>query len=78
MARTPTGQRQLLDRMTVSLIPRTVEELEQLTEKTGMSKTDIVNRAISLYAFVTQQLDSGQELLVRDLQSREVQRIQLL
>jgi hypothetical protein len=63
--------------MSISLIPRTTEELEQLHEKTGMSKTDIVNRAISLYAFVTEQLDAGQELLVRDPQSREVQRIQL-
>jgi Ribbon-helix-helix domain len=78
MARTPSGQRQLLDRLSVSLIPRTVEELEQLHEKTGMSKTDIVNRAISLYAFVTEQLDSGQELLVRNPQTGELQLIQLL
>ena len=78
MARTPSGQRQLLDRMSVSLIPRTVEELEQLHEKTGMSKTDIVNRAISLYSFVTEQLDSGQDLLVRDRHTVELQLIQLL
>ena len=78
MARTPSGQRQLLDRMSVSLIPRTVEELEQLHEKTGMSKTDIVNRAISLYAFVTEQLDSGQDLVVRNRQTGELQLIQLL
>jgi Ribbon-helix-helix domain len=78
VARTPSGQRQLLDRMSVSLIPRTVEELEQLHEKTGMSKTDIVNRAISLYSFVTEQLDSGQDLLVRDRHTGELQLIQLL
>jgi hypothetical protein len=78
MARTPNGQRQLLDRMSISLIPRTVEELEQLHEKTGMSKTDIVNRAISLYAFVTEQLDSGQDLLVRNRETGESQLIQLL
>jgi hypothetical protein len=78
MARTPSGQRQLLDRLSVSLIPRTVEELEQLHEKTGMSKTDIVNRAISLYAFVTEQLDSGQDLLIRDRQTKKDQLIQLL
>jgi hypothetical protein len=78
MPRTPNGQRQLLDRMSVSLIPRTVEELEQLHQETGMSKTDIVNRAISLYAFVTEQLDSGQDLLVRDRQTGELQLIQLL
>jgi hypothetical protein len=77
VARGSSGERVAVDRMTISLIPRTVKELEQLQEKTGLSKTDIVNRAISLYAFVTEQLDSGQDLLVRDRQSGEVQRIQL-
>ena len=77
MPRTPSDQRQLLDRMSISLIPRSAEDLEKLHEKTGLSKTDIVNRAISLYAFVTEQLDSGQDLLVRDRQTGEVERIQL-
>ena len=52
--------------------------IEQLHERTGLSKTDIVNRAVSLYAFATEQLASGQDLLVRDRQTGEVQRIQLL
>jgi hypothetical protein len=51
--------------------------LEHLHEETGLSKTDIMNRAISLYAFVSEQLDSGQDLLLRDRQSGEMQRIQL-
>jgi Ribbon-helix-helix protein, copG family len=78
VGRAPSGQRQLLDRLSVSLIPRTVEELDQLHEKTGMSKTDIVNRAISLYAFVTEQLDSGQDLIIKDRQTGEQQKVQLL
>jgi hypothetical protein len=78
VARGSNGQRVAIDRMTISLIPRTVKELEQLHEKTGLSKTDIVNRAISLYAFATQQTDSGQDLVIRNRDTGEQQLIQLL
>jgi hypothetical protein len=77
VARGSTGQRVAIDRMTISLIPRTAKELEQLHEKTGLSKTDIMNRAISLYAFVTEQMDSGKDLVIRDPQMGEQQLIQL-
>jgi hypothetical protein len=78
VARGSSGQRVAIDRMTISLIPRTVKELEQLQEKTGLSKTDIVNRAISLYAFVTEQMEAGQQLALRDPESERLQLIQLL
>jgi hypothetical protein len=78
VARGSSSQRVAVDRMTISLIPRTVKELEQLQEKTGLSKTDIVNRAISLYAFVTEQMEAGQQLALRDPESERLQLIQLL
>jgi len=53
------------DRFSVSLSPRTVEDLQTLKELTGMPKTDIINRGIGLYAFVQQQLAAKQELLLR-------------
>lgn len=53
------------DRITVGLIPRAVEELQDLQDRTGMSKTDLVNRAISLYAFLAAQEQDGYELLRR-------------
>ena len=65
-------------RVTTSLTRRTAKELEALQESTGHSKSDLVNRAISLYVFVTRQMDLGNELLLRNPETDEYQRIQLL
>jgi hypothetical protein len=66
------------DRITVALIPRAVAELQRLQDRTGMSKTDLVNRAISLYEFITEQIAAGQDLLLRDKKAGETQLVRLL
>lgn len=66
------------DRMTVGLIPKAVSDLGELLTLTGLSKTDIVNRAVTLYAFIAQQLAQGNELLVRDGETGQLERVHLL
>jgi hypothetical protein len=66
------------DRITVGLCRKVVGELELLQSLTGLSKTDIVNRAVTLYAFVTEQTTAGKDLLVRDGNTGEVERVRLL
>jgi len=51
--------------VTVALIPKAVADLQRTGDRTGLSKTDIVNRAISLYEFVDAELEAGAELIVR-------------
>lgn len=53
------------ERITVGLVPRVSEQLQRLQERTGFSKTDLVNRAISLYEFVESEAAKGNDLLVR-------------
>ena len=53
------------DRVTVTLVPRAATALQSTHERTWMSKTDIVNRAVSLYAFVEAEMSSGAEIIVR-------------
>jgi hypothetical protein len=65
------------ERITVGLIPKVVAELERLRESTGMSKTDLINRAVSLSAFVAEQLAAGNDLLLRD-KNGEIERVHLL
>ena len=65
-------------RITVGLIKKVVDELDYLQQRTGMSSTDIVNRAISLAAFVDEQTADGKELLVRDPKTKEVMRVHML
>jgi hypothetical protein len=54
------------ERITVALIPRVSADLQKLQDRTGQGKTDIVNRAITLYAFIEAQLSAGHELAVRN------------
>jgi GTP cyclohydrolase FolE2 len=53
------------DRVTVTLVPKAAADLQSAHERTSMSKTDIVNRAISLYEFVEAEMSSGAEIIVR-------------
>jgi len=55
-----------VDRITVSLTPKAAASLTSLQDRTGLSKTDLVNRAIALYEFAEAQFAAGREILVRD------------
>jgi hypothetical protein len=68
----------LADRITVALIPQAAEDLQHLQERTSLSKTDLVNRAISLYEFIDTQLGEGRDLLIRDNEVKETQLIRLM
>lgn len=52
-------------RVTVALVPEAAAALAALRERTGLSGTHLVNRAVSLYAFTEQQLAAGREVLLR-------------
>jgi hypothetical protein len=67
-----------VERITVALIPKAGEDLQRLQDRTGLSKTDITNRAIQLYEFIEQQLSEGREVLVREKGSQETQIVRLL
>ena len=54
-----------VDRITVALIPKAGEDLQRLQDRTCLSKTDIANRAITLYEFIDEELASGAQLLLR-------------
>jgi hypothetical protein len=66
------------DRITVALIPKAGDDLLRLQERTRLSKTDVVNRAITLYEFVDAQLRDDQEVLLRDKKTGETQTVVLL
>jgi hypothetical protein len=66
------------ERITVALIPRAGADLQKLQDRTGQGKTDIVNRAISLYEFIDAQVSAGHELAVKDGTTGEIKIIVLL
>jgi hypothetical protein len=60
------------------LISKAADDLKILQDKTGLSKTDVVNRAITLYEFIDAQLRAGQDILIRDPRSGEVLTVRIL
>jgi hypothetical protein len=53
------------ERITASLTPEAAAGLARLEERTGLSKTGLVNRAISLYELIDGQTAGGSTVLIR-------------
>jgi hypothetical protein len=68
----------VVDRITVALIPKAAEDLQRLQDRTSLSKTDIANRAITLYEFIDAQLRADRDILIRDNETGETQVVRLL
>jgi hypothetical protein len=66
------------ERITVALIPKAGEDLQRLQERTSLSKTDITNRAITLYEFIDAQMRAGRDILIRDSKTGETQLVRIL
>lgn len=60
------SQKEPLTRLTVNLIPRANRSLILATEITGDSKTDTVNRALQVYAYLEHVASRGGEILIRE------------
>jgi hypothetical protein len=59
------------ERITIGLTRRSVEELAELQKETGLSKTDLINRSIGLYKFITERMDSGWNVVIKNEETKE-------
>ena len=66
------------ERISVALIPKAGEDLQSLQKRTALSKTDITNRAITLYEFIDAQIRAGRDVLIRDSKAGETQLLRIL
>jgi hypothetical protein len=73
-----SGRQAVAERITVALVARAADDLKRTQERTGLSKTDVVNRALTLYEFVDSRLASGDEIMLRHKESGEMELIRLL
>ncbi len=53
------------ERITVALVPKASADLQRTQARTQLSKTDIVNRAVSFYEFADAEQSAGAELILR-------------
>ena len=77
-ASTDNTATKVAERITVALVPKVADELQRLQERTSLSKTDLANRAITLYEYISDQLSAGKEVLIRDKKTGETQGILIL
>ena len=54
-----------LTQIEVTLIPAVVQELSELGDRNGLSRTDNVNRAITVYAFLEDLVATGHDIFLR-------------
>jgi hypothetical protein len=76
--KTPVVDRVAAERITVALIPKAADDLQALQDRTGLSKTDIVNRAITAYEFFESRMRDGNDLVIRDPKTGEIQIVKFL
>jgi hypothetical protein len=55
----------IAERITVALVPKASADLQRTQSRTQLSKTDIVNRAVSFYEFADAEQTAGSELIIR-------------
>ena len=68
----------LFERITVNLTGRASRALELATELTGDTKTDAVNRALQIYAYVEQVMAAGGSIRVRAAAGAELDLLKFL
>jgi hypothetical protein len=66
-----------LERVTVNLTARSSRALEVATGLTGDTKTDTINRALQIYAFLEQIYAHGGAIYARESADSELERIKI-
>jgi hypothetical protein len=66
-----------LERVTVNLIPRASRALQAVSELTGDTKTDSINRAIQIYAYLEEVAARGGTIHVRESADAEAEKLKI-
>ena len=67
-----------LERITVNLTPRSSSALQLAVELSGDTKTDTINRAIQIYAYLEKVLQDGGSIYVREQDGAEPERLRIV
>lgn len=78
MSTSLTSPRTATERITIGLTRRSSQDLADLSESSGMSKTDIVNRALGLYKLMTDKTVDGVKLAFLDPSGKSVEIVHVL
>lgn len=66
------------ERVNVALTARSCIALELVKAITSDTKTDIINRALQVYAYLESEISDGNEICIRSKDSGELQRLKFI
>lgn len=66
-----------LERVTVNLIARASRALQRVSDLTGDSKTDSINRALQVYCYLEEISANGGDIYVRESKDSDLQRVKM-
>jgi hypothetical protein len=66
-----------LERVTVNLVARASRALQRLSDLTGDSKTDSINRAIQVYAYLEEVNANGGDVYVRESKDSDLKLVKM-
>jgi hypothetical protein len=67
-----------LTKLTVNITSKSVAALDAGSGIEGITKTEAVNRALQLYAFIATHLAAGDQLLLRPRHSDALERVHII
>jgi hypothetical protein len=59
-----------LTKVSANFVPRSVAALEMASEVTGDNQTDVINRAVQLYAYISKMVENGSLIFVENPRHR--------
>ncbi|MGP3690216.1 hypothetical protein ACTVZO_36900 [Streptomyces sp. IBSNAI002] len=65
------------ERYSVTLCPPAVTVVSELTAASGVSKSDVINRAVLLLGYIERERAKGSDLMLRDT-AGELERIHII
>jgi hypothetical protein len=76
-ARQGQGSSGPLERVTVNLVRRASQALRRLSERTGDTRTDCINRSIQVYDYLERVDSAGGAIYVRESKNSELERVKI-
>ena len=67
-----------LVRLNVNLNRETAEALKEIAEERGISATEAVRRAISIYKYIDDEVQDGRKVITSDQENKNVKELVLL
>jgi hypothetical protein len=75
--RPAAGRGLAAEKVTVNLTGRSVKALEEAVAVTGNSKTEVINKAVQIFAYILEHIDAGGAVYVREPGGKEAERIRI-